>query len=317
MASYGGGVWNKIVGSINELHERGIIPSNSLHKIVGDGVHTRFWKDAWCLDIPLMRRGIREGVESNQFDDLVELLSPIQLGVLHVKWIWDLDHSGGVESSGFPHVLRIMHGRTRRIRVGIGRSQCVPKARRTKQGGSGMINVSKWVRVQGIRLSQCIPRARSIEQGGSGLANVSRYTGWSGMIVHTGLRRDVTDSRVYIDLNIPASEMNLRIMERDLQSPRLGSNARAWNWRKSTKAFPDVMKLVIDIDENSKYSDFEMEVAKMFNCSLNFMSIKCFLPGNKKLSCRETDTTTGNEYGTKRETEKFKTSRYGYNNIKI
>lgn len=29
--------------------------------------------------------------------------------------------------------------------------------------------------------------------------------------------------------------MNLRIMERDLQSPRLGSNARAWNWRKSTK----------------------------------------------------------------------------------
>ena len=89
-----------------------------------------------------------------------------------VLFMWVL--LGGVESSGFPHVLRIMHGRTRRIRVGIGRSQCVPKARRTKQGGSGMINVSKWVRVQGIRLSQCIPRARSIEQGGSGLANVSR-----------------------------------------------------------------------------------------------------------------------------------------------
>ncbi|XP_023750123.2 uncharacterized protein LOC111898448 [Lactuca sativa] len=38
----------------------------------------------------------------------------------------------------------------------------------------------------------------------------------------------------------------------------------------------------IDIDENSKYSDFEMEVAEMFNCSPNFMSIKYFLPGNRK-----------------------------------
>ncbi|CAI9293998.1 unnamed protein product [Lactuca saligna] len=38
----------------------------------------------------------------------------------------------------------------------------------------------------------------------------------------------------------------------------------------------------IDIDENSKYSDFEIEVAEMFNCSPNFMSIKYFLPGNRK-----------------------------------
>ncbi|CAI9266762.1 unnamed protein product [Lactuca saligna] len=88
---------------------------------------------------------------------------------------------GGVESSGLPHVLRIMHGRTRRIRVGIERSQCVPKARRTEQGGSGMANVSQWVRVRGIGLSQCVPRARCVpkarrtEQGGSGMANVSQW----------------------------------------------------------------------------------------------------------------------------------------------
>ncbi|XP_023751231.1 phosphatidate cytidylyltransferase 1 [Lactuca sativa] len=37
--------------------------------------------------------------------------------------------------------------------------------------------------------------------------------------------------------------MNFRIMERDLQSPRSASNARARNRRKSTEAFPDVMKV--------------------------------------------------------------------------
>ncbi|CAH1428729.1 unnamed protein product [Lactuca virosa] len=47
---------------------------------------------------------------------------------------------------------------------------------------------------------------------------------------------------VHIDF-IPASKMNLRIMERDLQSPRSASNARARNRRKSTEAFPDVMKV--------------------------------------------------------------------------
>ncbi|CAH1421339.1 unnamed protein product [Lactuca virosa] len=45
------------------------------------------WKFHW-------RRGIRGGVESTQFDDLVELLSPIRLGVLPDKCIWDLDPSG-------------------------------------------------------------------------------------------------------------------------------------------------------------------------------------------------------------------------------
>nr|XP_043628251.1 uncharacterized protein LOC122599755 [Erigeron canadensis]XP_043628252.1 uncharacterized protein LOC122599755 [Erigeron canadensis] len=38
----------------------------------------------------------------------------------------------------------------------------------------------------------------------------------------------------------------------------------------------------IDIDENSKYNDFKMEVAEMFNCALSSISIKYFLPGNRK-----------------------------------
>lgn len=38
----------------------------------------------------------------------------------------------------------------------------------------------------------------------------------------------------------------------------------------------------IDIDENSKYNDFQMEIAEMFNCIHSNMSIKYFLPGNRK-----------------------------------
>ncbi|KAI3827772.1 hypothetical protein L1987_01855 [Smallanthus sonchifolius] len=38
----------------------------------------------------------------------------------------------------------------------------------------------------------------------------------------------------------------------------------------------------IDIDEDSKYNDFYMEVAEMFNCIQSSVSIKYFLPGNRK-----------------------------------
>uniref|UniRef100_A0A2P2KDL3 SWIM-type domain-containing protein n=1 Tax=Rhizophora mucronata TaxID=61149 RepID=A0A2P2KDL3_RHIMU len=38
----------------------------------------------------------------------------------------------------------------------------------------------------------------------------------------------------------------------------------------------------IDIDEETQLSDFKSELAEMFNCSMDSMSIKYFLPGNKK-----------------------------------
>ena len=38
----GGGVWQKIVGSINHLHENGCIPSNYMYRVVGDETQTRF-----------------------------------------------------------------------------------------------------------------------------------------------------------------------------------------------------------------------------------------------------------------------------------
>lgn len=38
----------------------------------------------------------------------------------------------------------------------------------------------------------------------------------------------------------------------------------------------------IDIDQQTQLSDFKSEVAEMFNCAVDTMSIKYFLPGNKK-----------------------------------
>ncbi|XP_058000584.1 uncharacterized protein LOC110632612 [Hevea brasiliensis] len=38
----------------------------------------------------------------------------------------------------------------------------------------------------------------------------------------------------------------------------------------------------IDIDDQMKFNDFKMEVAEMFNCSINTISLKYFLPGNRK-----------------------------------
>lgn len=38
----------------------------------------------------------------------------------------------------------------------------------------------------------------------------------------------------------------------------------------------------MEVDETLDYYDFKMEVAEMFNCSLATMSVKYFLPGNRK-----------------------------------
>lgn len=38
----------------------------------------------------------------------------------------------------------------------------------------------------------------------------------------------------------------------------------------------------IDIDQQTNLDDFRTEIAEMFSCSIDTMSIKYFLPGNKK-----------------------------------
>lgn len=43
----GGGAWLRIIGSINRLHDSGIIPRSVMQKEIGDGRSTKFWIDNW------------------------------------------------------------------------------------------------------------------------------------------------------------------------------------------------------------------------------------------------------------------------------
>ncbi|GJY16235.1 putative UDP-glucuronate:xylan alpha-glucuronosyltransferase 5 [Tanacetum coccineum] len=52
----GSGTWSRIVGAINDMHDKGIIPHSSIKHQVKDGSATRFWRDAWLDDIPLERK---------------------------------------------------------------------------------------------------------------------------------------------------------------------------------------------------------------------------------------------------------------------
>ncbi|GKA44149.1 RNA-directed DNA polymerase, eukaryota [Tanacetum coccineum] len=42
------GVWNRIVGSINIMHEKGFIPDSSMQRRVNNGISTKFWYDTWA-----------------------------------------------------------------------------------------------------------------------------------------------------------------------------------------------------------------------------------------------------------------------------
>nr|GFB52180.1 RNA-directed DNA polymerase, eukaryota, reverse transcriptase zinc-binding domain protein [Tanacetum cinerariifolium] len=48
----GKGVWNRIVGSINSMHEKGFIPHSSILRRVNNGTSTRFWQDTWTGTSP-------------------------------------------------------------------------------------------------------------------------------------------------------------------------------------------------------------------------------------------------------------------------
>ncbi|KAL7606993.1 hypothetical protein Lser_V15G19826 [Lactuca serriola] len=49
-------VWMGIVKSFWDLHNRGIIPFDSVCRKVGDGGNTKFWVDNWCGSISLRAR---------------------------------------------------------------------------------------------------------------------------------------------------------------------------------------------------------------------------------------------------------------------
>nr|GEV48045.1 RNA-directed DNA polymerase, eukaryota, reverse transcriptase zinc-binding domain protein [Tanacetum cinerariifolium] len=50
------GTWSRIIGTLNFLHSKGIIPLNSFCFKVGCGTRVRFWKDIWIGDLPFHTR---------------------------------------------------------------------------------------------------------------------------------------------------------------------------------------------------------------------------------------------------------------------
>ncbi|GJZ86688.1 RNA-directed DNA polymerase, eukaryota, reverse transcriptase zinc-binding domain protein [Tanacetum coccineum] len=115
----GSGTWSRIVGAINGMHDKGIIPHSSIKRQVKDGSATRFWRDAWLDDIPLERkfprlfcleankdclvrdrwqngwvwcwtRNFHGGVTASQLDSMISLLVNVTLSEGQDTWQWNL-----------------------------------------------------------------------------------------------------------------------------------------------------------------------------------------------------------------------------------
>ncbi|GKA00426.1 RNA-directed DNA polymerase, eukaryota, reverse transcriptase zinc-binding domain protein [Tanacetum coccineum] len=50
------GVWGRIVGSINTMHEKGFIPHSFLKRRVNNGASTKFWYETWVNNSPLQHQ---------------------------------------------------------------------------------------------------------------------------------------------------------------------------------------------------------------------------------------------------------------------
>ncbi|GJS48540.1 RNA-directed DNA polymerase, eukaryota, reverse transcriptase zinc-binding domain protein [Tanacetum coccineum] len=50
------GVWGRIVGSINTMHEKGFIPHSSTQRQVNNGASTKFWYDTWVGNVSLQHQ---------------------------------------------------------------------------------------------------------------------------------------------------------------------------------------------------------------------------------------------------------------------
>ncbi|PWA89116.1 reverse transcriptase domain, Reverse transcriptase zinc-binding domain protein [Artemisia annua] len=115
----GSGSWSRIVGAINDMHDKGIIPHSSIKRQVKDGSTTRFWRDAWLGDIPFecqfprlfcleankdcfvrdrwqngwvwcWTRNFHGGVTGSQLDSLISMLENVQLSEGQDAWQWSL-----------------------------------------------------------------------------------------------------------------------------------------------------------------------------------------------------------------------------------
>ncbi|GKB05296.1 RNA-directed DNA polymerase, eukaryota, reverse transcriptase zinc-binding domain protein [Tanacetum coccineum] len=99
----GSGTWSRIVGTINTMHDKGIIPHSSIKRQVKDGSSTRFWRDAWLGDIPLERKFPRLFFLEANKDCLVR--DKWQNGWV---WCWTRNFNGGVTGSQLDSLISML-----------------------------------------------------------------------------------------------------------------------------------------------------------------------------------------------------------------
>ncbi|GJV14196.1 RNA-directed DNA polymerase, eukaryota, reverse transcriptase zinc-binding domain protein [Tanacetum coccineum] len=111
------GVWNRIVGSINIMHEKGFIPHSSMQRRVNNGISTKFWYDTWAGTFSLKQqfprlfrlalnkdasvrdcwnngwhlvwsRNVSNGSNANLLTNLLNLLQNTILNDSDDLWVW-------------------------------------------------------------------------------------------------------------------------------------------------------------------------------------------------------------------------------------
>nr|GEU91252.1 RNA-directed DNA polymerase, eukaryota [Tanacetum cinerariifolium] len=77
-------MWCDIIKEMDRLASHGIDLTSRMHKKIGNGLNTSFWED----------RMPRSGIESEQWDHLLDYLEGVMLNPLEDRWSWDLNGSG-------------------------------------------------------------------------------------------------------------------------------------------------------------------------------------------------------------------------------
>nr|GFB03981.1 RNA-directed DNA polymerase, eukaryota, reverse transcriptase zinc-binding domain protein [Tanacetum cinerariifolium] len=116
------GVWSRIVGSVNKMHEKCFIPHSSIQRRVNNEASTKFWHDTWvgissfkhqfphlfrlamnmdCLVRDCWNNGwhfkwtrkVSSGSNADQFASLHNILSAISLNDSEEAWVWSIGTS--------------------------------------------------------------------------------------------------------------------------------------------------------------------------------------------------------------------------------
>lgn len=100
------GIWKNILGTINSLHDKNIISLNSFSKRVGNGMHTKFWKEIWIGETPLMLRYPRLfSLELNKDCTVANRWSDNS-----GSWNWRHNNFRGISSSQLVDLELLLHG---------------------------------------------------------------------------------------------------------------------------------------------------------------------------------------------------------------